>query len=161
MTYMVPSPNGGIENGDYLNADSSFFVIYTLVANAPGDFGSTASAAQNLQKLIETVMTTSIVKYINVTSAVVDLSVSGNRAIYNFGTVFNQASTTVYTIKFMIEQTDFTTQASLTTLLEANSAIVYFPTVSVPTSGGTVTLSAYELTNSSTTNTAINVYTLP
>ena len=58
----------------------------------------------------------------------------------------------------MAEQTDFTTVASLTSLLEGNSAIVYNPTTGVPSSGGSVTLSAYELTDSSTTNTSITEF---
>ena len=167
MTNFMPlSPNGGIENGAYLNATSDFFLIYTLIGQATGPIGAAntgdtenaASDAQNLWKLMETVQTLVNAKYINVSSAVVDLSVAGNRAIYNFGTDFNQAATTVYTIKFMAEQPHMLTVANLTDLLEGNSAIVYNPTTGVPSSGGPVTLSAYELTDAAATNTSITLF---
>ena len=117
---MSRSPNGGVFSPADLMANSDFVTIYSVIGHATGDFGDVAvpSDAQNLEKLIEMVTTKINVKYIKVSSAVIDLSDAGQRAIYGLGTGFNQAATTVYTVKFMTEQTKFLTAASLAALIE-------------------------------------------
>lgn len=155
------SPNGGIENGAHLGATSDFVTINTVVALATGDIGGGVVSPldqailptnqENLQKLMELVQTTTNAKYINVTSAVVDLSISGNRTAYGLGTNFNQAATTIYTVKFMAEQINFFNLAAFAALVEG--VPVPNPTTGVPVNGpATVTISAYESTDAAATN---------
>lgn len=162
MTYNVPSPNGGVFNGANALGYQNFIVFYTLLAQATGNVGDygTPAASQNTQKLFETIQTFCNVKYINITSAAVDLSVSGNRAIYGLGTDFNQAATTIYTIKFMASDIDYITSANLKAFLDGNSSIVPFATTGVPITGpSTETLTAYNTTDAAETNTVYTVYT--
>jgi hypothetical protein len=153
------SPNGGVENGAYQNATSDFVVINTVINHTAGDIGAPLpTAEENTQKLFEMIMTTTNVKYINISSAVVDLSVSANRTALGLGTNFNQAATTVYTIKFMAEQIDFFNIAAFNALIEG--VMVPLPTAGVPTTSGTVTLSAYEVTDAAATNLVATKYNL-
>ena len=152
MTHLA---NGGIVNGSNLGANSDFVTIYTVIGHATGDFGVSASDAQNAVKLFEMIGTKANVKYTKISSAVVDLSVSGNRTIYGLGTNFNQASTTVYTIKFMAEQAGYVTAANLAALIQG--VTVPNTTAAVPSSAGNADQSAYETASASLKNIVISV----
>jgi hypothetical protein len=150
---MTHQANGGIGNGADLGANSDFVVITTVIGHATGNFGVAPSDAQNLVKLMELVQQKINVKYIHVASAVVDLSDADARAAAGLGTNFNQAATTVTTIKFMTEQAGFLTADILAGLVDG--VAVVNPTVGVPSSAGAVTLSAYEADNAATKNIAV------
>jgi hypothetical protein len=154
-TKMTHLANGGIVNGSNLGANSDFVTIYTVIGHATGDFGVSASDAQNAVKLFEMIGTKANVKYTKISSAVVDLSVSGNRTIYGLGTNFNQASTTVYTIKFMAEQAGYVTAANLAALIQG--VTVPNTTAAVPSSAGNADQSAYETASASLKNIVISV----
>lgn len=151
---MTRSPNGGIANGADLLADSTFFKVNTVMAHATGDFGSAASAAQNLIRLMEIVQQKANVKYIKVESAVVDLSDAAVRASYALGSDYNQAATTVYTIKFMIEQAKFLDATALEALIQGITAP--FATAGVPITGpSTRSVTAYETVSTSARNVKV------
>ena len=152
------SPNGGVFSPANLQADSDFFVINTVIGLATGDVGdyATPNDAQNLQKLIEMISLRVNPKYIKVSSAVVDLSVSGNRVAMGLGTNFNQAATTVYTLHFMTEQTKFLTAASLAALIQGVPVPAW--AWGVPVNGpATANQSAYETVSASLSNISIVV----
>lgn len=152
---MTHLSNGGIFNGADLGVNSDFFVIKTVIGHATGNYGVATSDSRNLEILMEQVQQKINVKYISVASAVVDLSVAANAAAAGLGTNFNQAGTTVTTIKFMTEQAGFLTAASLAALIQGFA--VANPTVGVPSSAGPVTLSAYETASASLKNISVTV----
>lgn len=161
MAILSPlSPNGGVSNGAALGATADFVVMNTVIAHATGDVGAPLPTnAQNLEKLMELVMTTTNAKYIQVSSAVVDLSVSANRTALGLGTNFNQALTTVYTIKFMAEQVNFFNLAAFNSLVQGFA--VQNPTVGVPVNGpAVVTISAYETADAAAKNINVTKYAL-
>lgn len=154
---MSRSPNGGVFSPANLQADSDFVVINTVIGHATGDFGDVLvpSNAQNLEKLIEMIMTKVNVKYIKVSSAVVDLSDAGVRAVYGLGTGFNQAATTVYTIKFMSEQTKFISTAIINALIEG--VAVVNPTLAVPHNAAPADQTAYNTASAAEKNIVVTV----
>jgi len=151
------SPNGGANNGANITGTPDFIIVNTLIDHTPGAYSTGLTDTANSFQFLNSVMQFANPKYVNFSSAVVDLSVSGNRTLYGFGTVYNQAATTIYTVKFTIEQTGFVTAANLGTAL--NGLTVPFTTTAVPTSGGNVSITAYDTTGSGTTNTVIAVTT--
>lgn len=156
---MTRSPNGGIFNGADLGADSDFFKVYTVVAHTEGNFGDTNSANRNLVRLMELIQTKVNVKYVKVSSAVVDLSVAANRAAISLGTDYNQAATTVYTISFMAEQGKFQTAAAL--LTELDGIATPFTTTGVPITGpATRNETAYETSSASAKNIHVDGFNL-
>jgi hypothetical protein len=102
---MTTRVNGGIGSKETLTGNMDFFTVHTVAAIEEGAWGATASATRNLIKMVEAVATGAQPVLVSVSEAVVDLSVAGNRTEYGFGTGFNQAGTTVYTLKFAIEHT--------------------------------------------------------
>lgn len=166
---MTDKVNGGVATKETLTGDMDFFVVHTVVALTEGAYGSTASATRNLVKFMETVSTGAQPVLVSVTSGVRDLSDSGQRTIYGLGTDFNQASTTVYTVKFAIEHA-----GALLTGSDANNgalvgslaykfdgAPVPFPTTAVPITGpATRTESAWETTSASARNLSVTHYSV-
>lgn len=151
---MTRSPNGGIFKGADLNGNSTFFKIFTVVDHGVGNFGDSNSDSRNMIRLAELIQQKVNMKYINVTSAVVDLSVASNRALYNLGTDYNQAATTVYTITFMAEMAGFLTAADLIASLD--NLEVPFATAGVPITGpATRNETAYETSSASAKNTVV------
>jgi hypothetical protein len=102
---MTDKVNGGIGSKETLTGDMDFFTIHTVAALEEGAYGAVNSATRNLIRLVETISLGAQPVLVSVTEAVVDLSVAGNRAIYGLGSGFDQAGTTVYTMKFAIEHT--------------------------------------------------------
>jgi hypothetical protein len=102
---MTTRVNGGIGSKETLTGNMDFFTVHTVAALEEGAWGSTASATRNLIKMVEAIATGAQPVLVSVSEAEVDLSVAGNRTEYGFGTGFNQAETTVYTLKFAIEHT--------------------------------------------------------
>lgn len=95
--------HSGVTSGEALTGNMDFFTVHTAVAIAEGAVTDTASAKDNLVKIVETISTGAQPVLVSVSSAVVDFSVSGNRTLYAFGTEFDTAATTVYTLKFAVE----------------------------------------------------------
>jgi len=161
MTYLETlSPNGGVENGNNALGSSDFITINTVVDFATGAIGAPLPTNQeNLKKLFELIQTTTNAKYIQVSSAVVDMSQSANRTLYALGTNFNQADTTIYTVKFMSEQVDAFQVIAFQTLIDGVS--VPNPTVGVPVNGpATETISAYKAFDAADGNISISLHSL-
>lgn len=155
----VRSPNGGVLNGADLTATADFVTLQTVIGQTTGNFGSAASTADNLFRLSELIQQKANMKYIKVSSAVVDLSDATNRAFYQLGTDYNQALTTVYTIKFVVDQSGFVSTSIIHDLLQGIAVV--FPTVGVPITGPAVrTISAYEIDSASAKNMAITITTI-
>lgn len=148
---MTHQANGGIFDGANLGVNSDFVTITTVIAHADGNFGAGTTPTANLEKLMEKIQLLVNVKYIHVSSAVVDLSDAGARAVAGLGTNFNQAATTVYTIKFMTEQAGFL--AGLAAALDGVAVPV--PTTGVPHATAAATLSAYETSDAAEKNIAV------
>lgn len=158
---------GGVTSKETLTGDMNFFVVHTTVSMAEGDYGASATNKRNLYKFMETVALGAQPVIVSVTSAAVDLSVSGNRTLYGLGTDYNQAATNVFTIKFAIEHdgalgTSSTAAnpavaGSLASLLDG--VAVPAPTAAVPITGpATRTESTFETSSASAKNVAITFY---
>lgn len=161
---MTIKTNGGVTSGEALTGNMDFFTINTVIAIQEGDFGSTDSAKRNLIKFAEAISMGAQPVLVAVSSAVVDLTVAGNRTLYGLGTGFNQAATTIYTLKFAVEHSE----VFGTTALAAGTTAAYtlasrlkglkmpFATASVPGAGGDIT--AVDVDGAATKNTAITAF---
>ncbi len=153
---MTTRINGGIGSKETLTGNMDFFTVHTLAPIEEGAWGATASATRNLIKLVEVISTGAQPVLVSVSEEEVDLSVSGNRAIYGFGSSFNQDETMIYTIKFAIEHTgalgliadadDATVAGTLANRL--NGVVLPFGPVTLDAVGATtknVTVKAFEV----------------
>ena len=149
------SYNGGVNGAANLQANGDFYTVYTVIGEATGSFGdpATPSNAQNLTRLVEAFETLTNMNYVSVSSAVIDLSVSGNRTIYGLGTNFNQAATTVYTVKFFAPQTAFATATTLKALIQGLA--LPNPTLAVPHASAPADQTAYETLDAAEKNISI------
>jgi len=97
--------NGGIGSKETLTGDMDFFTVHTVAALEEGAYGAVNSAKRNLIRMIETISLGAQPVLVSVSEEEVDLSVAGNRTTYGLGASFDQAATTVYTLKFAVEHT--------------------------------------------------------
>lgn len=102
---MVQRVNGGFVAGERLTGNMDFFTVHVLAELEEGAWGAEESATRNLIKLVEAISTGAQPILTSLTSEVVDLSVSANATFYGFGSTFDEAGTTVYTLKFAVEHT--------------------------------------------------------
>lgn len=148
------SPNGGIKAGADLHGDSQYFTIHSVINHTAGDFGD-GDGEKNLQVLAEIIQQKVNLQHISVKSEVVDLSDAGERSFYGFGTNFNQAGTTVYTIKFLTEQPDF---LSADVLLAMADDVDVPVATTVPATGGNVVVDAYSTDDAAAKNLSVTVF---
>ena len=102
---MTTKVNGGVASKETLTGNMDFFTVHTVAALAEGAWGATATATRNLIKLVEAISTGAQPVLVSLSSASVDLSDAPTAAEYGFGTNYDDAGTTVYTLKFAIEHT--------------------------------------------------------
>jgi hypothetical protein len=163
---MTTRVNGGIGSKETLTGNMDFFTVHTVAAIEEGAYGSANSAKRNLIRMVEAVSMGAQPVLVSVSSAVVDLSVAGNRTIYGLGTNFNQAATTVFTLKFAIEHTDaFGTLAQAVDAAVAgslasrlNGLAMPFTTAAVPHDTAPVNVTTLGTTGAATANTSITAF---
>lgn len=102
---MVQRVNGGFVAGERLTGNMDFFTVHVLAELEEGAWGAENSATRNLVKLVEAVSTGAQPILTSLTSAEVDLSDAPTATAYGFGSAFDSAGTTVYTLKFAVEHT--------------------------------------------------------
>lgn len=152
----IRSPFGGVRNGADITGDAEFVTIYTVLAHQTGDYGSTVTAKRNLMRLMELIQQKVNVNYIHVSSAVVDLSDADTRTFYGLGTNFNQAATTMYTIKFIVEQSGFISESIINELIDG--VVMPFETAGVPITGpSTADLDTFDVDGAATKNVNVIV----
>ena len=106
MTYPTNKVNGLVKSGTNLTGTQNFFVINTVIALADNtNFGTTPNAGRNLDQLVRYFAMAAFPAMISVSNLpAVDLSISGNRTAYGLGTTYNQANTSIYTLKISTEK---------------------------------------------------------
>ena len=158
--------HGGIASKETLTGDMDFFTVHTVAALEEGAWGEDNSATRNLIRLIETIALGAQPVLVSVSEEEVDLTDAGTRAVFGFGTSFNQDETTVYTLKFAIEHTgalgtvgtadDVSVARSLAARIDGLA--LPFETAGVPAQGGAVAISALDADDAATKNVTIKAF---
>lgn len=133
---MTTKIHGQIVNGEHLTSDMDFWTVYTVCAVTAGANvnSGTATAADNLDRIVQFIGTRAQTVMVSVASA----SVNDPNSLYSLGTDYDQNSTTVYTLKFATEHVGAwdDTASVVNNLEEALDGLpLPFTTASVPITG--------------------------
>lgn len=149
---MTDRVNGGVATKETLTGNMDFVTIHTVAALDEGAYGATNSATRNLIRLVETISLGAQPVLTSVKETEVDLSVSANATLYGLGTDFNQAATTVYTLKFAVEHTGAVDNLAT----DLQGLAMPFTTAGVPITGpATRSITALETASASAKNTSV------